>query len=99
MPILSNITDISLLKGTWYEEVLKDIEIDKNTAENKMKISMYDELLKRCDDDSRILKSTINFSEDEEFYYLTAQIEVIEDIGERVRIYPLTEETEEKMEE
>lgn len=98
-PILSNITDISLLKGTWYEEVLKDIEIDKNTAENKMKISMYDELLKRCDDDSRILKSTINFSEDEEFYYLTAQIEVIEDIGERVRIYPLTEETEEKMEE
>jgi biotin carboxyl carrier protein len=99
VPILSNITDISLLKGTWYEEVLKDIEIDKNTAENKMKISMYDELLKRCDDDSSILKSTINFSEDEEFYYLTAQIEVIEDIGERVRIYPLTEETEEKMEE
>ena len=100
LPILSRFTDISLLKRTCYEEIIKEIEIDKTTAENKMKISMYDELLKRCDEDSRILKSTINFSEDDEFYYMLAQIEVIEDIGERVRIYPQTrEETEEKTEE
>jgi similar to stage IV sporulation protein len=92
VPILSNIADIGFIKGVYYEEVIKEIEIDKNTAQNKMKIAMYDELLKRCDDDSRILKSNINFSEDEKFYYLIAQIEVIEDIGERVRIFSTEEE-------
>ena len=30
--------------------------------------------------------------EDEKFYYLIAQIEVIEDIGERVRIFSTEEE-------
>ncbi len=92
VPILSNIADIGFIKGVYYEEEIKEIEIDKNTAQNKMKIAMYDELLKRCDDDSRILKSNINFSEDEKFYYLIAQIEVIEDIGERVRIFSTEEE-------
>ena len=60
---------------------------------------MYDELLQMCDEDSRIIKSNINFSEDDDFYYLIAQIEVIEDIGEKVRIFPVdhekTEETKE----
>ena len=64
-----------------------------------MKVSMYDELLKRCDEDSRVLKSNINFSEDDNFYYLTAQIEVIEDIGEKVKIYPIKEEQTEKTQE
>jgi similar to stage IV sporulation protein len=100
VPIVSNLADIGILKGVYYEEMIKEIEIDKSTAENKMKVSMYDELLKRCDEDSRILKSTISFSEDDEFYYLRAQIEVIEDIGEKIRIFPLPEkETEENMEE
>jgi len=100
VPLVSNIADISILKGVYYEEVIKKIEIDKETAHNKMKVSMYDELLKSCDEDSRILKSNINFSEDEEFYYLIAQIEVIEDIGEKIRIYPTAKEkTEENMEE
>ncbi|MDD4437111.1 MAG: sporulation protein YqfD [Tissierellia bacterium] len=100
VPIVSNITDISFLKGVYYEEEIKEIEIDKNTAQNKMKVDMYDELLERCDNDSRILKSNINFSEDEEFYYLIAQIEVIEDIGEKIRIFPIEEEqTEKNMEE
>ena len=61
---------------------------------------MYDELLKSCSQDSRILKSNINFSDDDEFYYLIAQIEVIEDIGQKIRLYPLPEEeTEENTEE
>ena len=76
-----------------------EIEIDEKTAQNKMKVSMYDELLKRCDEDSRILKSTVNFSEDDDFYYLISQIEVIEDIGQKIRIFPInddmTEETKE----
>ena len=92
VPFVSNITDISFLKGVYYEEEIKKIEIDKQTAQNKMKVAMYDELLERCDDDSRILKSNINVSEDGEFYYLIAQIEVIEDIGEKIRIFPIEEE-------
>lgn len=99
VPIISNFTDISFLKSVYYEETIKEIEIDKKTAHNKMKVSMYDELLRRCDEDSRILKSTVNFSEDENFYYLSAQIEVIEDIGEKVRIYPINEEQTEKTQE
>lgn len=92
VPVISNLADISFLKSIYYEEVIKEIEIDKNTAQNKMIVSMYDELLKKCNEDSRVLKSNINFSEDENFYYLTAQIEVIEDIGEKVKIYPINEE-------
>ena len=99
VPIISKLADISILKGVYYEEVIKEIEIDEKTAQNKMKVSMYDELLKRCDEDSRILKSTVNFSEDDDFYYLISQIEVIEDIGQKIRIFPInddmTEETKE----
>lgn len=99
-PLISSIADISILKGLYYEEVIKEIEIDKATAHNKMKVTMYDELLKSCSQDSRILKSNINFSDDDEFYYLIAQIEVIEDIGQKIRLYPLPEEeTEENTEE
>ena len=99
-PLISSIADISILKGLYYEEVIREIEIDKATAHNKMKVTMYDELLKSCSQDSRILKSNINFSDDDEFYYLIAQIEVIEDIGQKIRLYPLPEEeTEENTEE
>ena len=99
VPIISNLTDISILKGVYYEEAATEVQIDEKTAQNKMKVSMYDELLKRCNEDSRIIKSTINFSEDEDFYYLIAQIEVIEDIGEKVRIYPIEDTTEETKED
>lgn len=99
VPIISKFADITILKGVYYEEVIKDIEIDEKTAQNKMKIIMYDELLRRCDEDSRILKSTINFSEDDDFYYLLAQIEIIEDIGEKVRIFPINEEKTEDTKE
>ena len=99
VPIISKLADISILKGVYYEEVIKEIEIDEKTAQNKMKVSMYDELLKRCDEDSRILKSTVNFSEDDDFYYLISQIEVIEDIGEKIRIFPITDDKTEETKE
>lgn len=91
IPIISNLSDIKFIKGTYYEQVVKAIEIDENTAKNKMKVGMYDDLLKMCNNDSRILNSSVNFSEDENYYYLRAQIEVIEDIGEKVRLYPTSE--------
>lgn len=97
IPIISNLTDINLTKGTYYEQEIKPVEIDKDTANNKMKVSMYDDLLKKCNEDAKILKSSLNFSEDENYYYLRAQIEVIEDIGEKIRLYPMepTEKEEE----
>ena len=99
LPIISKLTAITFLKATYYEEEIKEVEIDENTALNKMKVSMYDELLRRCSADSRVLKSTINHSEDSDYYYLRAQIEVIEDIGEKVRIFPMIEKHNEDTEE
>ncbi|HBD62827.1 MAG TPA: hypothetical protein DC038_00165, partial [Clostridiales bacterium] len=89
IPIVSNLSDIAVVKGTYYEQVVKAVEIDEETAKNKMKISMYDDLLKMCGVDARILKSSLNYAEDVDYYYLRAQIEVIEDIGEKVRLYPV----------
>lgn len=99
IPIISNLTDIKIIKGTYYEQVKKTVEIDENTAKNIMKVSMYDDLLLKCNKDAKILKSTLNFTEDENYYYLRAQIEVIEDIGEKVRLYPIPDFNQEKQEE
>ncbi len=96
IPIISNLTDISLLKGTYYEQILKEINIDENTAKNKLLVGMYDDLLKKCGKDAKILKSSLNFSEDDIYYYLRAQIEVVEDIGEKVKIYPIPEPNKEE---
>ncbi|WMJ76265.1 MULTISPECIES: sporulation protein YqfD [unclassified Sedimentibacter] len=89
IPIISNLSDIALVKGTYYEQELKPFEIDEATAKNTMTVNMYDDLLKKCGADAKILKSSINFLEDEKYYYLRAQIEIIEDIGEKVRLYPM----------
>jgi len=91
IPILSDLSDIKFIKGAYYEQAVKEVEIDEDTAKNKMKVSMYDDLLKMCSDDAKIVNSSVNFSEDENYYYLRAQIEVIEDIGEKVRLYPTSE--------
>lgn len=98
IPIISNLTDISIIKGTYYEQVIKEINIDENTAKNALTVGMYDDLLKKCGKDSRILKSTLNFSQDNNNYYLRAQIEVIEDIGTKVKIYPIPEMEQDKNE-
>ncbi|WP_019227105.1 sporulation protein YqfD [Sedimentibacter sp. B4] len=99
VPILSSLTNIKIVKSVYYEETVKKIEIDENTAQNKMKVAMYDDLIKKCNNDSKILKSSINFTEDDQFYYLRAQIEVMEDIGESVKIYPMTDAQDEINEE
>ena len=99
VPFISDLTDVNIVKGVYYEEVFKTIEVDENTAQNKLKVAVYDDLLKMCNENSKILKSSLNFSEDDNNYYLRAQIEVIEDIGEKVKIYPMPEINEETNEE
>ncbi len=89
IPIISNLADISLIKGTYYEQLIKEVNIDENTAKNTMIVGMYDDLLKKCSKEAKVLKSSLNFSQDDSFYYLRAQIEVIEDIGTKVKIYPI----------
>lgn len=92
IPIISKLTNTSLIKVNYFEEKEKEIKIDENTAQNIMKVNMYDKLIGMCSNDSRILNTSLNFQEDEKYYYLTAQIEVIEDIGKKVKIYPTSEE-------
>lgn len=94
IPVFSNITGILLVKGKFFEESTNEIEIDENTAKNKMKVDLYDDLIKMCGNDAKILSTSFDFQEDEKCYYLNAQIEIIEDIGESIRIYP-TEENKE----
>jgi len=96
IPIISYLSDIALIKGTYYEQVEKPVEIDENTAKNKMKVTLYDDLLKMCNKDAKILNSSLNFSEDDNYFYLRAQIEVIEDIGEKVRLYPMQDNNEDE---
>ncbi|MDF2676758.1 MAG: yqfD [Bacillota bacterium] len=88
IPIISNFTDISLEKNIYYEEKYEKVKIDENTAQNKMKINVFDDLKSMCSPDSRVITSSLNFTEDEKYYYLNAQIEVIEDIGKEIKIYP-----------
>ena len=95
IPILSDLTGISIIKGTYYEYVLETVNIDEDTAKNSLTIGMYDDLLKKCGKDAKIVKSSLNFSDDDQYYYLRSQIEIIEDIGTKVKIYP-TQETEQK---
>ncbi len=96
IPIISYLSDIAIIKGTYYEHIVKPVEIDENTAKNKMKIDMYDNLLKMCNQNAKVLDSSLNFSEDDEYFYLRAQIEVIEDIGKKVRLYPIEDINVEK---
>lgn len=99
IPIISYLSDIAIIKGTYYEQAFKTVKIDENTAKNKMKIDMYDNLLKMCDQSAKILDSSLNFSEDDEYFYLRAQIEIVEDIGEKVKLYPVKDNNEEKNDE
>lgn len=98
LPVISKLTNSSIVKGKYYEEKVEAIKIDENTAKNKMKVSMYDNLLGMVNSDSKILNTSLNFQEDEKYYYLSAQLEVVEDIGKKIRIFPVLEEnkTEEK---
>lgn len=92
---LEKIANINVVKGIFYEEVIKTIDIDENSANNKMKISVYDDLLKKCSSDAKIIKSSMDYSSDEVSYYLRAQFEIIEDIGKKINI-DLQNEGEEK---
>ena len=97
IPVFSNLTNISFIRGKYFESKVDEIKIAENTAQNKMKVKLYDELIKMCSNDSKTLNASLNFEEDENYYYLNAQVEVVEDIGESVKIYPAepVEENEE----
>ncbi len=94
IPLLSNITGISFIRGKFFEEVISEVEIDENSAKNKMKVNLYDDLIKMCGNDAKILNTSFNYQKDDKYYYLNAQIEVIEDIGESIKIYPIEENKE-----
>lgn len=88
VPVFSRLTGIYLIHGQSYEQKKDLVSVSSETASNRMKIKMYDELLSQVGPDSKIYSTDINITEDDTYYYMNAQIEVTEDIGERVRLYP-----------
>lgn len=88
IPIISKLINTSFITGKYCEQKEKEIKIDENTAKNKMKVHMYDKLISMCSNDSSIVNTSFNFQGDEKYYYMTAQVEIIEDIGKKVKIYP-----------
>jgi similar to stage IV sporulation protein len=98
IPAISDLLRIKIIKGTYFEEVFREVTIDESSAKNKMMIAMYDDLLKKCGNDSRVVNSSLNYTADESYYYLNAQLEVIEDIGKTVIIFPTENEDTNKEE-
>jgi len=88
LPVFSNLTNIYFVSGKYFEKKIDEIQIDEDSAHNKMTVNLYDELLQMCSNDSKILNTSLNFAEDDKYYYLNAQIEIVEDIGESVKIFP-----------
>lgn len=94
LPLLSNLTNIFLIRGKYFEEKVNELKIDENTARNKMKVDLYDQLLKMCNSDSKIINASLDFEEDENYFYLNAQVEILEDIGKKIKIFPVEENEE-----
>lgn len=92
LPIISNLFNIYIFKDEYYKTEIKTIKVDKTFIENKLTINLYEELYKNCSDNSSIIHKNINFSEDDTYFYLKAQIEMLERIGESARIYDIEEE-------
>lgn len=86
IPLISRLTNISIQKGIYYEKANKEIELDEELANNTMQISVYDDLKSMCNKDSKTYKSSLDFSQDDNYYYLNAQFEIIEDVGTNVKL-------------
>ncbi len=81
IPLISDFLNISM------EE-----EVTKEYAENKLLINLYEKLVKVCNKNAKIDKTEIVMEETETEYILKAKIEMIEDIGESIKIYSFKED-------
>lgn len=91
IPLISNFLNISFEKVKQYELDIIEQEINREYAENKLLINLYEKLVKICNKNAKIDKKDIVLEETDTEYLLRAKIEMIEDIGESIKIYSLME--------
>ena len=92
IPLISDFLNISFEKVKQYELDIIEQDINREYAENKLLINLYEKLVKICNKNAKIDKKDIVLEETDNEYILRAKIEMIEDIGESIKIYSLKEE-------
>ena len=92
IPLISDFLNISFEKVKQYELDIIEQETTKEYAENKLLINLYEKLVKICNKNAKIEKKEIVMEETDTEYILRAKFEMIEDIGESIKIYSFKED-------
>ncbi len=92
IPLITDFLNISFEKVKQYELEVKEQETTREYAENKLLINLHEKLVKICNKNAKIDKKDIVLEETDTEYILRAKIQMIEDIGEIIKIYSLKEE-------
>lgn len=92
IPVLSSLFDLHILKENYFETEVKTVIVDNELLMNKLIIELYEKLYRMCDHNSKILNKNIEYVEDDQYIYINARIEMLENIGETVRMYSIKEE-------
>ncbi len=92
IPIITDFLKISFESIKNYEVDIIEEEMSKEYVENKLLINLYEKLVKICNKNAKIDKQNIVFEETDTEYILNAKIEMIEDIGESIKIYSFKED-------
>lgn len=89
IPLITDFLKISFEKIKIYELILEKELISKEYAQSKLLIDVYNDLTSMCHNNSSIYKKNIEFNENENEYIINAKIEMIEEIGEEIKIHSL----------
>lgn len=90
VPLITDIFNLSFEVVKQYEIKTCSKTISKEYAKNKMTIEAFEKLRKLCHKNAKVEKKELLFEETEDGYILTAKIQLIEDIGQYVKIHDLT---------
>lgn len=96
VPIITNIFKIRFEIVKQYELKEYSKTISKEYAKNKMTIDVFEKLKNDCSKITKIEKKEISFEEKEDNYILTAKIQLIEDIGQYIKIHNITSPNKDK---
>ena len=92
VPIITDFFKISFEIIRNYEINIIEQQINKDYAQNKLFINLYEKLVKVCNKNVKIDKKDIVIEETETEFILRARIEATEDIGEKIKIYSFKED-------
>lgn len=89
IPLITDIFKIRFEVVKQYEMKTCSKIITKDYAKNKMTIEVFEKLEKMCSEKSKIEKKEVLFEETGDGYILTAKIQLIEDIGQYIKIHDI----------